>query len=373
MRLSPTWAQVAVLSAMRHTVMVVRGRRSGVSAAPSITTASWASAMLSRMKSPESRIEPRCRLKQRTRASMAASAATSPPMCPPMPSATVSRMRVSVTTMDARSWLSLRLPWRLTWAVSTFKLFPPLRAAPRGCALGIGGFSLPFRTRPHPRPTGTSMARSMTGFARREARGDFGVLVWEARSVNHRYLDMSLRLPEELRALESECRERIAAEVKRGKLDAQLRFEPAAGAHAVIQVDEARARAVSQALTRVAGIVGAAAPLDPMDVLRWPGVVVEPPLDVAAVGKAAVKLLGETLTDLLAARGREGERTAAALRERAQKIAAIVMELRKHQSGITATLRDKLRARVEELKVQLDPARLEQEVVMLAQRLDVAE
>ena len=217
------------------------------------------------------------------------------------------------------------------------------------------------------------MARSMTGFARREARGDYGVLVWEVRSVNHRYLDMSLRLPEELRALESDCRERIAADVKRGKLDGQLRFETAAGGQSAIKVDEARAHAVGNALTKVAGIVGASAPVNPADVLRWPGVVQEPPLDVAAVGQAAVKLLGETLADLLATRAREGERTAAVLNERARMIALIVTALRKHQAGMTAALRDKLRARVEELKVQVDPARLEQEVVMLAQRLDVAE
>ena len=218
------------------------------------------------------------------------------------------------------------------------------------------------------------MARSMTGFARREARGDFGVLIWELRSVNHRYLDMGLRLPEELRALEAECRERVAAEVKRGKLDGQLRFEPAAGAgRAALQVDEARARAVGNALAQVAGIVGASAPVNPAEVLRWPGVVQEPPLDVAAVGQAALKLLGVTLADLLAARGREGERTAEVLRERAGRIAAIVTELRKHQAGMTAQLRDKLRARVEELKVTVDPQRLEQEIVMQAQRLDVAE
>ena len=217
------------------------------------------------------------------------------------------------------------------------------------------------------------MARSMTGFARREARGDFGVLVWEARSVNHRYLDMSLRLPEELRALEGECRERIAAAVKRGKLDGQLRFEPAAGGRASLQLDEDRARAVGNALSQVAGIVGASAPVNPAEVLRWPGVVQEPPLDVAAVGQTALKLLEQTLADLSAARGREGERTAAVLNDRARQITAIVAELRKRQAGMTAALRDKLRARVEELKVQVDPQRLEQELVMVAQRLDVAE
>ncbi|HSN18706.1 MAG TPA: YicC/YloC family endoribonuclease [Gammaproteobacteria bacterium] len=217
------------------------------------------------------------------------------------------------------------------------------------------------------------MARSMTGFARREARGDFGVLVWELRSVNHRYLDMSLRLPEELRALESECRERIAAAVKRGKLDGQLRFEPAAGGHAVLMVDEARARAVGHALSQVAGIVGTEGKISPGEVLRWPGVVQEPSLDVAAVGQTALKLLEQTLADLSAARGREGERTAAVLTERAQMIGSIVAELRKRQAGMTSALRDKLKARVEELKVQVDPQRLEQELVMVAQRLDVAE
>jgi uncharacterized protein (TIGR00255 family) len=217
------------------------------------------------------------------------------------------------------------------------------------------------------------MARSMTGFARREARGDFGVLVWETRSVNHRYLDMSLRLPEELRALEAECRERIAAQVKRGKLDGQLRFEPAAGGKASLQVDEDRVRAVGNALAHVAGLIGAAGNVSAAEVLRWPGVVQEPPLDVAAVGQTALKLLDQTLNDLAAARGREGERTAAVLNDRAHQITIIVGELRKKQAGMTAQLRDKLRARVEELKAQVDPQRLEQELVMVAQRLDVAE
>jgi len=217
------------------------------------------------------------------------------------------------------------------------------------------------------------MARSMTGFARREARGDFGVLVWELRSVNHRYLDMSLRLPEELRALEGECRERIAAAVKRGKLDGQLRFEPAAGGRDSLQVDEARARAVGNAIAQVAGVIGATGSVNPAEVLRWPGVVQEPPLDVAAVGQTALKLLEQTLADLAAARGREGERTAAMLDERAAGITRIVAELKKRQGDMTAALRDKLRSRVEELKVQVDPQRLEQELVMLAQRLDVAE
>jgi uncharacterized protein (TIGR00255 family) len=217
------------------------------------------------------------------------------------------------------------------------------------------------------------MARSMTGFARREARGDFGVLIWETRSVNHRYLDMTLRMPEELRALESECRERIAALVKRGKLDGQLRFEPAVPADTVLKLDEARAKAVAAAAARVAGSLSQAAPIDPLEVLRWPGVVQEPPLDVAAVGAASLKLLQDTLKDLLAAREREGERIAVMLRDRADQIGTIVKDLRGRLKDIQPRLRDKLKARVEELGVQVDPQRLEQELVLLVQRLDVAE
>ena len=217
------------------------------------------------------------------------------------------------------------------------------------------------------------MARSMTGFARRETRAAFGVLVWEVRSVNHRYLDMSLRLPEELRALEAECRERVTAEVKRGKLDGHLRFEPAAGGQTAIKVDEDRARSVIKAAFSLPSQNVNMAQLNPMDVLRWPGVVQEPALDVAAVGAAALTLLQQTLSDLTASRSREGERTAAVLKERAQRITAIVAALRARQGDMLAALRDKLRARIEELKVQVDPQRLEQELVMIAQRLDVAE
>ncbi|MGH8369597.1 MAG: YicC/YloC family endoribonuclease, partial [Gammaproteobacteria bacterium] len=115
------------------------------------------------------------------------------------------------------------------------------------------------------------MICSMTGFARSEARGTFGTLIWELRTVNHRYLDMSLRLPEELRALEPECREHIAAALRRGKLDAQLRFEAAAGEAGELQLDENQVRAVATAAMRVAGLAGTNAGVNPLELLRWPG------------------------------------------------------------------------------------------------------
>ena len=117
------------------------------------------------------------------------------------------------------------------------------------------------------------MTRSMTGFARGETRGHSGSLVWELRSVNHRYLDISLRLPEDLRALEPECRERVAADIAPGKLDGQLRFEAAAGAGASLEVDEHRARAVAEAAERMNAYLSRSSPINRLDVLRWPGVV----------------------------------------------------------------------------------------------------
>ncbi|HEX6550741.1 MAG TPA: YicC/YloC family endoribonuclease [Gammaproteobacteria bacterium] len=217
------------------------------------------------------------------------------------------------------------------------------------------------------------MICSMTGFARGETRGSFGALVWELRTVNHRYLDMSLRLPEELRALEPECREHVSSALRRGKLDAQLRFEPAAGEAGELQLDENQLRAVAAAAMRVAAVAGTTVGVNPLDLLRWPGVVKQPVLDMQTVGAEVLRLLDSTLEKLTAMRAGEGQRTAAMLRERAAAIALIVRDVREHAGGIRQRLQEKLRARFEELKLAADPNRLEQELVLLLQRLDVAE
>lgn len=217
------------------------------------------------------------------------------------------------------------------------------------------------------------MICSMTGFARGETRGSFGTLVWELRTVNHRYLDMNLRLPEELRALEPDCRELIAAALRRGKLDAQLRFEPAAGEAGELQLDENQLRAVAAATMRVAALAGASTGVNPLDLLRWPGVVKQPALDLQTVGAETLGLLDSSLAKLTTMRANEGQRTAAMLRERAQAIAIIVKEVRQQAGGIRKRLQEKLQARFDELKLAADPARLEQELVLLLQRLDVAE
>ncbi|MDE2234911.1 MAG: YicC family protein [Gammaproteobacteria bacterium] len=217
------------------------------------------------------------------------------------------------------------------------------------------------------------MIRSMTGFARGESRGHSGGFTWELRTVNHRYLDISLRLPEELRGLEPECRERIAATLRRGKVDGQLRFDSAAGADSALELDENRARAITQAAERVAGLLQKPAPISSLELLRWPGVVKDPRTDVQLASDEALQLLDEVLARLADTRVSEGRRIAGLLDERARMIKAVVAEIRRHTASLNQQMRSKLYARFEELKLSVDEHRIEQELVLLLQRLDVTE
>jgi uncharacterized protein (TIGR00255 family) len=217
------------------------------------------------------------------------------------------------------------------------------------------------------------MPLSMTGFARRESRTEQGALAWELRTVNHRYLEVSLRLPEEVRPLEPELRELLGKRLARGKVEAGLRFEPAVGGRGALAVDASLARAVVAAAAEVGRSTGASALPTAMDVLRWPGVVVAADADLAPVHAAARSLLAATLDELIANREREGARLAAAIAERATAVRAQVAQLRATAPALVAALRERLRARVAELGATLDPQRLEQEVVLLAAKADVAE
>jgi len=220
------------------------------------------------------------------------------------------------------------------------------------------------------------MTLSMTGFARREARTPLGAFAWEVRAVNHRYLEPSLRLPEDFRALEPELREAIAGKLNRGKVDATLRFEPTHGAGA-LAVDEALAREICQAADRLAAATGARsddrAKPTAMELLRWPGVVVAATPDPAPLHAVARELLGQTLDELRANRAREGVKLAAAIRERAAALAGIVVEQRSRVPELERLLRERLRSRLAELGATVDPTRFEQEVALTVAKGDVAE
>jgi uncharacterized protein (TIGR00255 family) len=212
----------------------------------------------------------------------------------------------------------------------------------------------------------------MTAFARQGVDTPAGTLVWELRSVNHRYLDTSLRLPEELRAIEVPARERIARRLERGKVEAILKLQ-AAEQTPTLQFDAAAARALLQAAGEVTALASGLAPLSVADVLRWPGVLRAPTPDLESVAQAALATLDAALEELVATREREGARLEQLLKDRLAAIDRIVTEAVRILPEVMREYRARIEARLGEIRAQLDPARLEQEMVLYANRADVTE
>jgi uncharacterized protein (TIGR00255 family) len=216
------------------------------------------------------------------------------------------------------------------------------------------------------------MIRSMTAFAASERTARVGgTLGCELRAVNHRYLEVSVRLPEELRGAEPALRERIAARLSRGKIELGLRYRAPAGG-GELRVNE---RLVAQ-LAMVRKTMGGLFPdmtVDLTELLRFPGVLDDAGVDLPSLQADAVALLESTLDEFIAARGREGEKLAAGMRERIDGIERTVAQVRQWMPEIRAALRAKLDAKLADLKLPLDPGRLEQEVVLNLQKIDVEE
>ena len=213
----------------------------------------------------------------------------------------------------------------------------------------------------------------MTAFARVEQTGQWGNAIWELRSVNNRYLDVGMRLPEDLRALEPALREKAASRLSRGKLDCSLRVGTATESAPALQVNEALARQVVAATRSMAELAPDAAPPTLMELLRWPGVVESQPPDLEALQAAALRLLDNAFDELVAAREREGARIRDMLAQRLDEMAAITARVRERVPELVAQARQRLTTRLAELREQVDPERIEQEVVLLAQKSDVAE
>ncbi|MCU0759548.1 MAG: YicC family protein [Steroidobacteraceae bacterium] len=213
----------------------------------------------------------------------------------------------------------------------------------------------------------------MTGFARREASGPWGHLACELRSVNHRYLEAGFRLPEELRALETELRQALARDLRRGKVDCTLHLRASQGGSGELVIDD---RALASLLTRVREITVATPgkpTVDVMDILRWPGIVREDETDTESLQAAARALFADTLRELSESRAREGVRLRELVEQRCAAIEQLVAQVRARLPEIQARVRQRLVDRVAELGTTVDEERLEQELVLLLQRLDVAE
>ena len=217
------------------------------------------------------------------------------------------------------------------------------------------------------------MIRSMTGFAACGEQYPFGRLGWEVRSVNHRYLEYSLRLPEEFRVLEPKVRDILGGYVKRGKIDATLRFHAMGGAGGALTLNRDMAARLLELQEDLSTMAGATAAPDVTQLLRWPGVVTEALADPAPMHEAALELLTQAGENLVAVRAREGEKMAAMVNERLDGVEGLTAQVRGWLPEIRTALRDRMRERVAELGQTLDPERLEQEVAVLAQKMDVDE
>ncbi len=215
------------------------------------------------------------------------------------------------------------------------------------------------------------MLRSMTAFATAESAIPAGSLACELRGVNHRYLELQLRLPDELRALEPALRERVGKRVTRGKVDLSMRLRAATGAPA-LDIDEAL---LARLIERTAQITARApnAGLDALALLAWPGVVREPERDGPALQAAALATLDRTLDDFIATREREGARLAGFIGERLDAIAALIVQLRAWLPDIRSALANRLRAKLAELELDAESTRFEQELVLGLSKLDVDE
>ncbi|SFX38430.1 YicC/YloC family endoribonuclease [Marinospirillum alkaliphilum] len=216
------------------------------------------------------------------------------------------------------------------------------------------------------------MTASMTAFARRETHQPWGSLSWEIRSVNQRYLEPSFRLPDSLRELEPALRQQLRQSLSRGKLDLTLRFYPAQQDKS-LQLDTELLDQVIEAADQIYARMPSAAPLDPLKLLQWPGVLQSQEADHETVKQVALQVFNEALDELQQHRLREGEALAKAITERLQQM---VKHLKTAKTLLPEALqkwRENLLERAAKLQVDVDPARLEQEVVLLAQKQDIEE
>ena len=217
------------------------------------------------------------------------------------------------------------------------------------------------------------MTHSMTAFARQSATYPWGTLIWEIRSVNHRYLEPSFKLPDALRGLEGELRERLRGRLSRGKVECTLRTQLLQERGAALAIDGELLDQLLACAQQVQTKIPQAAALNPIDVLAWPGVLKTEQQDEETIAASANILFDATLAQLLEHRAREGGELRRYIETQLEEVATIVDTVRTHMPTIVDALRQRLRDRLAELRAEVDNDRIEQEMVILAQKSDVAE
>src|SRR5690606_7268048 len=218
------------------------------------------------------------------------------------------------------------------------------------------------------------MPRSMTGFARREAKLPWGTVIWEIRSVNHRYLEPGFRLPEDFRELEPALRDLIRKALQRGKVEAALSIQWEQENDSELGVNLSRVSQLAGAAQQITEQLGElAAPVNPLDILKWPGVIQKQEMDREAMQQAVLDLFDEALKQLIEHRTREGAELEQLILQRLDAVSAQVVAVRARLPEILQSQREKLQTKIASLQVELDPERLVQEIALLAQKADVDE
>ena len=217
------------------------------------------------------------------------------------------------------------------------------------------------------------MIQSMTAFAREETTEPWGTAIWEVRSVNNRYLDVGTRTPEDFRGLEPIIRERVSKRLSRGKVDCTLRFQASTNTGGELTINRDLVGRLGRAGEAVHAVLGDGSPLRVMDVLRWPGVIEAAPQDLDKISISVLDLLGEALDSLVAMRGREGDKIHDLIEQRCQQVLRISTDLQNVLPSIQQSMRVRLSERLLEVAEQLDSQRLEQEMVLFSNKMDISE
>jgi len=221
-------------------------------------------------------------------------------------------------------------------------------------------------------PLGQPMIQSMTAYARIEHKAQWGTASWEIRSVNQRYLETYLRLPEQFRSFEPVLRDRLRKRLSRGKVEVNLRYELADNSNNELQLNQALAKQLLDAATWLKQEAGQGE-VNLTDILRWPGVLASGEQDMDAIGADLMTAFDSAIDQFIEARGREGEAIKDMLLSRLDGVSEQIAVVREHMPTVMQYQREKLTNRLAEIKGELDPARIEQEMVLLAQKQDVAE
>lgn len=217
------------------------------------------------------------------------------------------------------------------------------------------------------------MTHSMTAFARQESSTESYVLAWEMRSVNHRYLEINIRVPDSLRSIENSIRGAIRSNFTRGKIECHLRYQITENSSSSIKIDTQLVSNLLSATEQIKILSEETSPLGMSEILKWPGVIIDNDSDSLALESDAISLFKKTMEDLKTSRAREGKELGSFIQTRSHSVLEIIAKTRELMPQILTRERNQLLEKISKLKIDVDSSRLEAEIVLLTQKADIEE